>query len=218
MSNPFSDFSPRRFQPQSSGVANRISAKEEVLQRLADGYSELLKVEVDRMAWIADFDHLMDIYSRLALQVKKFNYKALDIEAFCSLFEQSKDIPLTVPGPSGLYISALINGCPETRVALDLREFTFRFHFLGFRLPEGKTLIICGDTGDFTGCGLEGGFLKLDGSTGSWCGAGMIGGRIEIKGDTGEYTGQWMHGGQISVAGRMQGAGEERYGGEINNC
>ena len=88
-------------------------------------------------------------------------------------------------------------------------------HFLGYRLPGGKQLIVNGDTGDFTGAGMCGGHLIVNGSTGDWCGAGMTGGLIRIRGNAGRNLGQWMHGGSIGVDGKIGGIGEKRYGGRI---
>jgi len=96
-----------------------------------------------------------------------------------------------------------------------LHELKRTFHFLGYRLPEGKTLVLEGDVGDFIGAGLSGGKLVVKGSTGNWAGAGMMRGDLFISEHTGQNTGGWMSGGEIHVDGRVRGVAKTILGGRI---
>jgi formylmethanofuran dehydrogenase subunit C len=80
-------------------------------------------------------------------------------------------------------------------------------HFLGYRLPYGKSLRIEGDTGNFTGSALQGGDITVTGASGDWTGAGMTEGKISIHKNCGRNTGEWMQGGEIWVENRIRGLG-----------
>jgi formylmethanofuran dehydrogenase subunit C len=120
-----------------------------------------------------------------------------------------------ISGPAGIYLSALVNHAKEDRIMLRLRDYQRTFHFLGYRLSEGKTLILQGEVGDFIGAGLSGGHLVVEGSTGNWCGAGMMKGDIRVTENTGQNTGEWMRGGEIHVEGRIRSVGKTLFGGKI---
>ena len=90
---------------------------------------------------------------------------------------------------------------------LKLSELKTEINLFGFRLPKGKRLVIEGDTGDFTGIGVEGGELVIEGNAKNWTGAGMRSGKILVKKNIGLHTGEWMMGGEIYVGGRVRGLG-----------
>ena len=85
-------------------------------------------------------------------------------------------------------------------------------HLLGYRLPEGKRLVIEGHCGDFVGAALEGGEILVQGSTGNWTGVGLRRGKITVEGNTGERTGEWMEGGEVHVEGRIGSLGQVKGG------
>ena len=89
------------------------------------------------------------------------------------------------------------------------------FHFLGFKLPAGKTLFIEGSAGDFTGAKLCGGALQVEGPTRNWCGIAMQQGEIVITEDAGQKTGELMTVGRIIVQGSILGIAGSRVAGEI---
>jgi len=139
--------------------------------------------------------------------VREIDYSAEDIEDFCFALENTQKIPYLIPGPAGLYISALCNYAKEEEIVLKLSELKTEINLLGFRLTKGKRLLIEGDGGDFTGIGLEGGDLIVEGSAKNWTGAGMRSGKILVKKNIGLHTGEWMMGGEIHVGGRVRGLG-----------
>ena len=120
-----------------------------------------------------------------------------------------------IEGPAGIYVSALINNLHEDRIVLRLRDCQKKFHLLGYHLPAGKTLVLQGDMGDFTGAGLAGGCLVVEGSAGNWCGAGMMQGEIQISGSAGWKTGAWMKAGEIHVQSWVRSVGENILGGRV---
>ncbi len=134
------------------------------------------------------------------------------IDEFCALLDSSNKLPYLISGPAGIYISALVNRAQEDHIVLSPKDYERSFHFLGYKLPEGKTLVLQGDVGDFTGSGLFGGSLILEGSAGNWCGAGMMKGEIRVTHNTGQNTGEWMRGGEIHVDGTIQSVGTKFYG------
>ncbi len=162
-----------------------------------------------------DHDRLVATYAAVLAAIDGLTYSAYDIEALADSLGHGEEIPLLVPGPAGLYLSALINRTAAPDVHLHLEGHRHRLHFLGYRLGPGRTLTLTGAAGDFTGAGLDGGRLVVEGPTGAWCGAGMLGGSIRVSGDAGPQTGQWMHAGDIHVAGRVSGVGGLRYGGRV---
>jgi formylmethanofuran dehydrogenase subunit C len=139
--------------------------------------------------------------------IREVDYSAEDIEDFCFALENAKRIPYLIPGPAGIYISALCNYAKEEEIVLKLSELKTEINLIGFRLSKGKRLVVEGDTGDFTGIGLEGGELLVEGNAKNWTGAGMRGGKILVKKNIGLHTGEWMMGGEIYVGGRVRGLG-----------
>ncbi len=170
---------------------------------------ELPKLAADTMATAAA------VYESSLRLIQTIEYTPSDIEGLCTLAGRYKTSDLEQSGPMGLYISALINGSPEACLELNLQPLYGRLHFLGFRLEDGRQLVVHGDPGHFTGAGLQGGYLVVNGSTGSWCGADMKSGCIKITGNALSKTGEHMRGGQIQVQGRIQQIAKSRFGGEI---
>jgi hypothetical protein len=215
MINPFLDF---RLQPHSRReipLERIVRAKQEVMDRIVAGYLRVIEEEVKDLVWLVEHSRLLKVYKAALESIQGLRYVQDDIEEFCTELDNSEKIPFMILGPAGIYISALINRAQEKCIVLRLRDYKRIFHFLGYRLPEGRALILHGHAGDFTGAGLAGGRLVVEGSTGDWCGAGMINGEILVNGRAGEKTGEWMRGGDIHVNGRIRGIGETFYGGRI---
>ena len=137
------------------------------------------------------------------------------MEELCAALDSSEEIPYVISGPAGIYISALVNHSQEDRIVLHLKDYQRTFHFLGYRLPEGKTLVLQGTVGEFVGADLAGGRLVVEGPTGSWCGAGMVKGEILVTEDAGQSTGDWMRGGEIRVEGEIGSVGKTLFRGQI---
>lgn len=215
MTNPFADFSPRHGQsPRPTGLTSEPAAGA-VQEALLHGYRQCVAREAPRLAWVVDHFRLVEAYSAMRSMIDGLVFDPYDIELLADSLADGQQIPFFAPGPAGLYLSALINSTAAADIVLRMETHPTVFHFLGYRLGAGRTLTLKGNSGDFTGAGLNGGELVVQGSTGAWCGAGMLGGSIRVAGDADLHTGEWMHGGQIRVDGRIAGAGPLRYGGRI---
>lgn len=215
MKNPFMEFRSVPYQKKELPLDRIVRAKQEVMDRILEGYLHLVEEEVKDLVWLVEHSRVVRAYNAAVARIQDIQYSQDDIEDFCSELDSSSKIPYMISGPAGIFLSALVNHCGEDRLVLGVRDFERTFHFLGYRLPEGKTLVLQGNVGDFVGSGLSGGRLIVEGSTGNWCGAGMMKGEILITGSTGQKTGEWMQGGEIRVDGRITGIGKSRFGGRI---
>jgi hypothetical protein len=205
--NPFEEF--ETFTPSTHDLPldQIVQCTEAVMDRIRLGYEKLLEEEAKELVWMVQYNTIIKAYEVAERYVKEIDYLAEDIEDFCFALENTQRVPYLIPGPAGVYISALCNYAKEEEIALKLSELKTEINLIGFRLPRGKRLMIEGDTGDFTGIGLEGGELVIEGNAKNWTGAGMRGGKILIRKNIGLHTGEWMMGGEIYVGGRVRGLG-----------
>jgi hypothetical protein len=79
---------------------------------------------------------------------------------------------------NGLFISFLINNCPDERVNLRLGEGGAKIDYLGYR--NCRELFIHGDAGDYLGQGMRAGQIKISGTV---KGLGRPRGGIVYSGD-----------------------------------
>jgi formylmethanofuran dehydrogenase subunit C len=206
--NPFQEF--RAYQPlfkPDLPLDRIIESTEGVMDQIRHGYEKLLEEEAKELVWMVQYNTIIKAYEVAEKYVKEIEYSSEDIEDFCFALENTQKIPYLIPGPAGLYISALCNYAKEAEIVLKLCELKTEINLLGFRLAKGKRLVIEGDAGDFTGIGLEGGDMVVEGSAKNWTGAGMRSGKILVKKNIGLHTGEWMMGGEIYVGGRVRGLG-----------
>jgi hypothetical protein len=215
MKNPFQDFQSVSYQKKEIPLDRIVRSREDVMGQIVLGYLRLVEDEVKDLVWLVEHSRVVKAYSAAVKSIRELQYDSDDVEEFCAELDSSSKIPYMISGPAGIYLSALVNHAAEERMVLRLRDYQRTFHFLGYRLPEGKTLILQGDVGDFIGAGLSGGRLVVEGSTGNWCGAGMMKGEIQVGENTGQNTGEWMRGGEIHVEGRIRSVGKTLFGGKI---
>jgi hypothetical protein len=205
--NPFEEFGAFAVSARKLPLDEIVHSTEVVMDRIRSGYERLLEEEAKELVWMVQYNTIIKAYEVAERYVKEIEYAAEDIEDFCFALENTQKIPYLIPGPAGLYISALCNYVQEEEILLKLSELKTEINLLGFRLPKGKRLMIEGDTGDFTGIGVEGGELVIEGNAKNWTGAGMRSGKILVRKNIGLHTGEWMMGGEIHVAGRVRGLG-----------
>ncbi|MGD8228698.1 MAG: hypothetical protein PVH82_14885 [Desulfobacteraceae bacterium] len=215
MKNPFLDFHPNSYREQEDPVERIAQAKQDIMGWIVEAYLGLVRGEIKNLAWPVEHNRVLKVYGDAVSHLRGLQYDRYDIEAFCAELDSSDDLPYMIPGPAGLYISALVNHSYENRIRLRLQDYQRTFHFLGYALPKRKTLILQGDAGDFCGAGLQGGRLVVEGAVANWCGAGMLEGEIRVSKDAGRSTGEWMHGGEIRVGGTIQSVGQLRHGGRV---
>lgn len=215
MKNPFLDFHPESYREKEAPVERLAQAKQDIMGWIVEAYLKLVKGELKNLAWPVEHNRVLKVYGDAVSNLRGLQYERYDIEAFCAELDSSDEFPYMIPGPAGLYISALVNHSYENRIRLRLQDYQRNFHFLGYALPKRKTLILQGNAGDFCGAGLQGGRLVVEGAVGNWCGAGMLEGQIRVSKDAGLNTGEWMHGGEIRVGGTIQSIGQARHGGRV---
>ncbi|MFC1887049.1 hypothetical protein ACFLZM_08350 [Thermodesulfobacteriota bacterium] len=215
MKNPFSEFGAVPYRKQEIPLERIVKAKHDTLKHLVENYISLVEAEAKDLVWLVEHSRLVQTYEQITQTIQNFDYDQDDIEDFCLELDNSDKIPYMISGPAGIFISALINHLQEEQITLNLQDYKRTFHFLGYRLPEGKELTLKGNIGDFIGSGLAGGRVQVDGSTRNWLGAGMTSGRIFVTGHTGQKTGEWMRGGEIHVDGPIHNVGTVLYGGKI---
>jgi hypothetical protein len=205
--NPFEEFGAFAVSARNLPLDEIVHSTEVVMDQIRRGYEKLLEEEAKELVWMVQYNTIIKAYEVAEGYVKEIEYAAEDIEDFCFALENTQKIPYLIPGPAGLYISALCNYVREEEILLKLSELKTEINLLGFRLPKGKHLMIEGDTGDFTGIGIEGGELVIEGNAKNWTGAGMRSGKISVRKNIGLHTGEWMMGGEIHVGGRVRGLG-----------
>ena len=215
MKNPFVDFQTVPYQKKEIPLKRIVKEKQEIVDSILKGYLQIVETEAKDFVWLTEQSRVLKTYNTAVEQIQGLQYDPDDIEEFCSELDSSSKIPYMIEGPAGIYLSALVNQLDDDRIVLRLRDFEKRFHLAGYRLPTGKTLVIQGDVGDFTGASLTGGQLVVEGSVGNWCGAGMLKGEISIAGSAGWKTGEWMKAGEIHVQGYVQSVGQNIFGGKV---
>ena len=205
--NPFEEFGTYAVPQKDIPLDGIVRSTEVVMDKIRRGYEKLLEEEAKELVWMVQYNTIIKAYEVAERYVREVQYSAEDIEDFCFALENTQKIPYLIPGPAGLYISALCNYASEEEILLKLSELKTEINLLGFRLSKGKRLVIEGDTGDFTGIGVEGGELTVEGNAKNWTGAGMRSGKILVRKNIGLHTGEWMMGGEIFVGGRVRGLG-----------
>ena len=149
MINPFDDFKDHPVKRREIPLDRIIEVKQQTMERIIEGYLTLAEKEVKEMVWLVEHSRIVKAYSSALEMISDMEYDIDDIEEFCLELDRGNRVPYLISGPAGIYISALCNNVKEERIDLKLFELKRTFHFLGYRLPEGKTLILDGNVGDF---------------------------------------------------------------------
>jgi len=212
MVNPFREFHTYGGSGKEIPLDRIIATKDLTLERLITGYHKLIEDEVHNLVWVAEHGALLRAYAAAEKAVAELSFTVEDVEDFCFALESTPRFTLALGGPSGLYLSALCNRVEAAEIMLRLKGLKSRVHLLGYRLPEGKRLVIEGHWGDCVGAALEGGEILVQGSTGNWTGVGLRRGKITVEGNSGERTGEWMEGGEVHVEGRIGSLGQVKGG------
>jgi glutamate synthase domain-containing protein 3 len=212
MVNPFREFHTIQGGRREIPLDRIIATKDLILDQLVAGYHKLIEEEVHNLVWLVDHGALPRAYAAAEKAIAEVNFTVEDVEDFCFTLEKADSFALALAGPSGLYLSAMCNRVEGTEISLRLKGLKSRVHLLGYRLPEGKRLVVEGSCGDFAGAAMEGGEIIVQGHTGNWTGVGLRWGKITVEGNAGERTGEWMEGGEVQVKGRIGSLGQVRNG------
>jgi hypothetical protein len=133
---------------------------------------------------------------------------------------------------AGLFLSALINHCPERICVIHTSHLYEGISELGFR--NTKDIVVEGDVGLLVGFEMKGGRILVRGSGGNSAGRSLEngdiilegnvchavglssrGGTITVKGDAGQEVGAWMDGGNIHIFGEISSLSNDVQGGKI---
>ena len=209
MRNPFAEFSDfQRAESKKIPLDDILSAHEDVLDRLTEGFKRLVADEAGDGLWQPDGDSIVQVYDEATEIVSSFPYTVGDIEAFTLAAIGSGDPDFYLMGPLGLYLSALCNHADEMAISFHLSGQDIRLPLLGYRMRDGQRLTVDGHLGDLVGISMEGGNIGVSGNVGRYLGAGMSGGSLRVEGDAGRFIGEQMTGGEIHVQGRFGGVGK----------
>jgi len=151
-------------------------------------------------------------------EIRDIRYTAKDVEKFSimlEIFKESEDFAWR----AGLYLSALINNCPENDFAIHIGHIDKKIESIGYQ--NTKNITVDGDAGNYLAIYMAGGRITVEGNTGI-AGQWMENGEIVINGNCGRFLGYGMKGGKIAVKGNTEdGVGLEMENGEITingNC
>jgi hypothetical protein len=145
--------------------------------------------------------------------IKNMIYRAKDVENFSISLSGFQD-DMNFPYVAGLYLSILIDSCPEDGAIIHTIHLARLIDGLGSH--NRKRFSVDGDVNESIGGQMTDGAIIVSGNAGNGVGAGMTGGIITVKGDAGEGVGYTMRGGTIIVEGSAKGdVGDWMEGGEI---
>jgi len=212
MKNPFEPFKGYGKREVEIPLDRIVPARQKVMKKLLEGYEAILSQGRKDFIWLVEHDTVQRAYVAAQKAIEGLDCDAVDIEEFCYSLEGLDHLTEGAMGPMGVYVSALCNQLQDREICLRLSELGTIIHLMGYRLPEGKVLMIEGDLGDFTGLKLDGGELTVRGSTRDWTGAGMKSGKITVEKNAGRHTGEWMIGGEIHIGQSISEMGEAIYG------
>jgi MoxR-like ATPase len=213
----FNDFRDYPYEKREIPLDHMIEPKRKVMDQIIEGYAKCLQTDAENLVNALEEGEIIEAYSVAEKTLRAFDYDIDDIEEFCLELnkEDGRRISWQISGLTGIYLSALCNNVRDEKIHLNVRTIKQKIDFLGYRLPEGKTLVLEGDVGSFVGAGLCGGDLFVEGSTGNWAGAAMQEGRLFISHQAGLNTGEWKSGGEIHVEAGIGSLGIHITGGFI---
>ncbi|MFH0860830.1 MAG: hypothetical protein V1921_06480 [Candidatus Altiarchaeota archaeon] len=112
----------------------------------------------------------------------------------------------------GYMTNALIHHSRQKKIMLILPE---PVNCLGYRLEEGKEVILEGNAGGNIGCEMKGAKLTVNGNVRGNLGTEMTQGEITVNGSVGGTVGEDMEGGKITVNGEIKKLSDRIKGGEV---
>jgi formylmethanofuran dehydrogenase subunit C len=153
-------------------------------------------------------------YEWMADRVRKVDYTAKDVEAFCIVLAEYQE-EYKFSERAGVFLSAMMNRCKDDGFVIRTNHLTKPFDQLGH--INKKIFAVEGSAGNYLGYGMRGGSITVDGDAGDVLAFGMRGGSISVLGNIGELAGWAMVGGTIAVKGNARNSsGLGMKGGEIH--
>jgi hypothetical protein len=212
MLNPFQEFRAYTAAPRELPLDRILAQRDEVMQRLLQGYQTLVEEESKQLVWVVEQGALSRAYTTAVEALQGVPFSTDDLEDLCIELDKADGVATPLGAPSGLFIAAMCNHVQAEEIRLNLRTLTRRWPFLGYRLPRGRCLRLDGNAGDFVGALLEGGEVIVTGNAGNYAGIGMKSGTLHIQHSTGKYAGEGMRGGTLQVDGYIGSLGKAKSG------
>jgi hypothetical protein len=210
--NPFQEFRSYTSLQRELPLDRILAQRDQVLQRLLQGYQMLVEEESKQLVWVVEQGALSRAYATAVEVLQGIAFSIEDLEDLCLELDRADGVATPLGAPSGLFIAAMCNQVQSEEISLNLQMLTRRWPFLGYRLPRGRRLWLDGNAGDFVGALLEGGEVVVTGNAGNYAGIGMKAGLLHIKHSTGKYTGEGMRGGTLRVDGYIHSLGKAKHG------
>ncbi|MFH0737055.1 MAG: hypothetical protein V1827_01165 [Candidatus Micrarchaeota archaeon] len=197
-----------RYGPETEKVVRSFSPKTEALEAIVRIWKRC------RYQSPSDLDNTENLKRFIkAIRSSRQSYTSCDVTAFCMLLSQFQ-YEENFCYKAGIFLSALVNCGPQGEYPLHLGHLDSPVLHLGFRNPDGKTIIV-NDRTNFAGEQMEGGMIIIKGDVGS-VGDLMSGGFIEVEGRVAMCAGFGMTGGNINISGDCTGiTGSSMKGGSI---
>ena len=117
--NPFEEFKGFTNQKVDFPLDQIVQFTEVVMDQIRHGYEKLLEEEAKELVWMVQYNTIIKAYEVAEKYVREIDYSAEDIEDFCFALENTQKIPYLIPGPAGVYISALCNYAKEEEIVLE---------------------------------------------------------------------------------------------------
>ncbi len=151
-------------------------------------------------------------YIEMLERVKKIEYGAKDIAAFClrlGAYENEDNFSSN----TGVFLSALINNCRDSGFIIPTNHLDTWIRYIGYL--NKKDIIIEGNAGRCVGFEMEGGTITVKGNAAHLVGNRMKGGIITVNGNAADWIGEDMNGGDIRILGDCAKLSSGIFGGRI---
>ncbi len=142
--------------------------------------------------------HFETHYSEMLGKIEGLGHSAEDVEKFMIAlvgFQNEGNFSFK----AGLFLSALINGSPDTGFVINTYHLSEPIHLLGYR--NTKDVVVNGGAGDGLGCLMDGGTMIVNGHVGDVLADRMKRGSITVNGNTGNWAADEMEGGELHIHG-----------------
>lgn len=209
-SRKFNGFKPETHVP----IRKEKIAKNKTYQALLEMWNTL---EIQEDSYDGNFSEIEEYFLGLKriLSNEPMDVHSQDIQAFCLVLPGLMKFSVSVwyTTKAGVFLSALIDACPENKITLTLPESEKPLDMLGYR--NRKNLTINGTAGKMLGHEMICGSITVNGDSGIMAGSLMQNGTIRINGDAGDELGICMEGGEIHVWGEICGWPDSTAAGKI---
>jgi len=187
--------------------------RDETLEQLTDAWKRFgAKYKEINWSWLEE-GPIKKYYGIALSLISDIHYSTQDVEKFSIALAEFQDTDFFA-FKAGLFLSALINNCPESEFVIHTSHLYGIVSFLGFY--NKKNISVDGDIGDNLAKYMSGGKITVQGNAGNNAGIQMNGGEIVINGNSDLNPGCRMKGGKITVKGNAEGyAGIDMKNGEI---